>query len=79
MEISSHEITETLNIPVNDESSTGAYTFDLIASPKLTSETTQFPTLEQKRFLRDLRSGKVKHEMSTSPKSDREWSLPRMK
>ena len=33
----------------------------LIASPKITSEITQLPPLNQKRFLRDLRSGKVKH------------------
>uniref|UniRef100_A0AAV1VN61 Reverse transcriptase n=1 Tax=Peronospora matthiolae TaxID=2874970 RepID=A0AAV1VN61_9STRA len=37
-----------------------AYTLDLIAPPKLTSEITQLPTLEHKRFLHDLRSGKVK-------------------
>uniref|UniRef100_A0AAV1TCA6 Uncharacterized protein n=1 Tax=Peronospora matthiolae TaxID=2874970 RepID=A0AAV1TCA6_9STRA len=54
-------MTETLNVIVNNGSSVGAYTLDLIAPPKLTSEITQFPTLEQKkRFLRDLRSGKVK-------------------
>ena len=45
---------------VNDGSSVGAYTLDLIVLPKLTSEITQLPTLEPKRFLRDLRSGKVK-------------------
>ena len=45
---------------VNDRSSAGPYTLDLIAPPKLTSEITQLPTLEPKRFLRDLRSGKVK-------------------
>ena len=33
----------------------------MIAPPKLTSDTTQLTTLEPKRFLRDLRSGKVKH------------------
>ena len=32
----------------------------MVALPKLTSETTQLPLLNQKRFLRDLRSGKVK-------------------
>uniref|UniRef100_A0AAV1TAN0 Uncharacterized protein n=1 Tax=Peronospora matthiolae TaxID=2874970 RepID=A0AAV1TAN0_9STRA len=53
-------MTETLNVLVNDGSSVGAYTLDLIAPPKLTSEITQLPTLEHKRFLRDLRSGKVK-------------------
>ena len=60
MEKGSQEGTETLNVLVNDGSSVSAYTLDLIAPPKLTSEITQLPTLEQKRFLRDLRSGKVK-------------------
>ena len=50
-----------MNGLVNDGSSVGAYTLDLIVPPKLTSEITQLPTLEPKRFLRDLRSGKVKH------------------
>ena len=45
---------------VDDGSNVGACTLDLIAPPKLTSEITQLPTLEPKRFLRDLRSGKVK-------------------
>ena len=60
VETSSQEETETLNVLVNDGSSVGAYTLDLIVPPKLTSEITQLPTLEPKRFLRDLRSGKVK-------------------
>ncbi|CAI5745401.1 unnamed protein product [Peronospora destructor] len=60
VEASSQEETETLNVLVNDGSSVGAYTLDLIVPPKLTSEITQLPTLEPKRFLRDLRSGKVK-------------------
>ena len=60
MEISFQETTETLNVLVNDRSRIGTYTLDLIALPKTTSEITQLPTLEQKRFLRDLRSGKVK-------------------
>ena len=60
MEKGSQEGTETLNVLINDGSSVSAYTLDLIAPPKLTSEITQLPTLEQKRFLRDLRSGKVK-------------------
>ena len=38
----------------------GSYTPDMIVPPKLTSEITQLPPLNQKRFLRDLRSGKVK-------------------
>ena len=49
-----------MNVLVIDGSSVGAYTLDLIAPPKLTSEITQLPTLEPKRFLRDLRSGKFK-------------------
>ena len=49
-----------MNVLVNDGSSVGAYTLDLIAPPKLTSEITQLPTVEPKWFLRDLRSGKVK-------------------
>ena len=60
MEVSPNEITETLNFLVNDVSSIGTYQLDLIALPKTTSEIIQLPTLEQKRFLRDLRSGKVK-------------------
>ena len=60
-ETSSQEETETLNVLVNDGSSVGAYTLDLIVPPNLISKITQFPTLETKRFLRDLCSGKVKH------------------
>ena len=60
METISHEITETMNVLVNDVSSIGACTLDLIDPPKLTSEITQLRTLEHKRFLRDLRSGKIK-------------------
>ena len=56
----SQEETETLNVLVNDDSSVGAYTPDLIAPPKSTLEITQLPTLEPKRFLRDLRSGNIK-------------------
>ena len=56
----SQEETETLNFLIYDGSSVGAYTLDLIATPKSTSEITQLPTLEPKRFLRELRSGKVK-------------------
>ena len=47
----SQKETETLNVLVNDGSSVGAYTLDLIAPPKLTSGITQLPTLEPKRFL----------------------------
>ena len=60
MKISFHEITKTLNVLVNDGSSIGSYTIDLIVPPKLTSEITQLSPLNQKMFLRDLRSGKVK-------------------
>ena len=60
MEKGSQEETETLNVLVNDGSSVGAYTLDLVVSSKLTSEITQLSTQEPKRFLRDLRSGKVK-------------------
>ena len=44
-ETSSQEETETLNVLVNDGSSLAACTLDLIASPKLTSQITQLPTL----------------------------------
>ena len=60
VEISSQEKTETLNVLVNDGSRIGTYQLDLIAPPKTTSEIIQLPTLEQKMFLRDMRSGKVK-------------------
>ena len=60
MKKGSQEETKRLNVLVNDGSSVGAYTLDLIAPPKLTLEITQLPTLESKRFLRDLRGGKVK-------------------
>ena len=49
-----------MNVLVNDGSNVGACTLDLIAPPKVTLEITQLQTLEPKRFLRDLRSGKVK-------------------
>ena len=60
MEKGSQEETETLNVLVNDGSSVGAYTIDLIAPPKSTSDITQLPALELERFLRDLRSDKIK-------------------
>ena len=60
MEKGSQEETETFHVLVDKGSSVGTYTLDLIAPPKLTSEITQLPTLEPKRFLQDLRSGKVK-------------------
>ena len=60
MEKGSKEETEILNVLVNSGSSVGAYTLNVIARPKLTSKITQLTTLEPKRFLRDLHSGKVK-------------------
>ena len=45
------EETETFNVLVNNGSSVGAYTLDLIATPKSTSEITQLPSQESKRFL----------------------------
>ncbi|CAI5703143.1 unnamed protein product [Peronospora effusa] len=58
--ISPQEVIETLNVLVSDGSNVDACTLELIAPPKLTSKITQLPTLKLKRFLRDLRSGKVK-------------------
>ena len=60
MEVSSHEMREMLNVLVDDGASVDSHMLDMIAPSKLTSEITQLPTLNQKRFLRDLRSGKVK-------------------
>ena len=60
MEKGTQEETETLNVLVKEGSSVGTYTINLIVTPKLTSEITQLPTLEPKRFMRDMRSGKVK-------------------
>ena len=60
MEVSSHEMTDTLNVMVNDGSSIGSHMLDLIAPPKLTSEITQLPPLNQKGFLCDLRNRRVK-------------------
>ena len=59
--MSPRETTETLNALVNDESRIGTHTIDLIAPLKLTLEINQFPLVNQKRILRDMRSGKVKH------------------
>jgi hypothetical protein len=44
---------------VNDGTRVGASTLELVAPPKSASEITPLPTLEPKRFLRDLRRGKV--------------------
>ena len=59
VEKNSQEQTETLNVLVNDGSRVGAYTLDLFAPPKSTSEILQLPTLGPKRFLRDLHCGKI--------------------
>uniref|UniRef100_A0AAV1UW30 Uncharacterized protein n=1 Tax=Peronospora matthiolae TaxID=2874970 RepID=A0AAV1UW30_9STRA len=53
-------ITESINVLVNDGSSVGAYTLDLVTPPKSASEVVKLPTIESKRFLRDLRSDKIK-------------------
>uniref|UniRef100_A0AAV1THF3 Uncharacterized protein n=1 Tax=Peronospora matthiolae TaxID=2874970 RepID=A0AAV1THF3_9STRA len=45
---------------VNDGSSVGAYTLDLVVPPKSASEVVRLPTLESTRFLQDLRSDKIK-------------------
>ena len=60
MEKGSREETKKLNSLVNDGSSVGAYTLDLVVPPKSTLAITQLPTLEPKRFLHDLRSSKIK-------------------
>ena len=59
MENSSQEETETLNVLVSNGSIVGPCTLDLFAPPKLTSEIIQLPTLEPKRFMRDLHTGKI--------------------
>uniref|UniRef100_A0AAV1VII2 Uncharacterized protein n=1 Tax=Peronospora matthiolae TaxID=2874970 RepID=A0AAV1VII2_9STRA len=56
----SQEKTESVNVLVNDGSSVGAYTLDLVTPPKSASEVVKLPTLESKRFLRDLRGDKIK-------------------
>ena len=43
--VTSQEVIEILNVLVNDGSSVGAYTLNLIAPPKLTSEILQLTTL----------------------------------
>ena len=60
VDVTYKKVSETLNVLVNDGSIVGAYTLYLIMTPKLTSDILQLPTFEAKRFLRDLRSGKVK-------------------
>ena len=48
LEISSHDITAKLNVLVNDGSSIGSYTLDLIAPRKLTSAITQLSPLNKR-------------------------------
>ena len=55
-----YEIIETWKVLVNDGSSIGSHTLDRMEPPKLASEITQLPPLNQKMFLRDLRTGKAK-------------------
>uniref|UniRef100_A0AAV1UFI5 Uncharacterized protein n=1 Tax=Peronospora matthiolae TaxID=2874970 RepID=A0AAV1UFI5_9STRA len=59
-DVFSQEITESVNVLVNDGSSVGAYTLDLVTPPNSASEVVKLPTLESERFLRDLRSDKIK-------------------
>uniref|UniRef100_A0AAV1TTT0 Uncharacterized protein n=1 Tax=Peronospora matthiolae TaxID=2874970 RepID=A0AAV1TTT0_9STRA len=59
-DVFSQEITETVNVLVSDGSSVNAYTLDLVTPPKSALEVVKLPTLESKRFLRDLRSDKIK-------------------
>uniref|UniRef100_A0AAV1V324 Uncharacterized protein n=1 Tax=Peronospora matthiolae TaxID=2874970 RepID=A0AAV1V324_9STRA len=59
-DVFSQKITESVNVLVNDGSSLGAHTIDLVTPPKSASEVVRLPTLESKRFLRDLRSNKIK-------------------
>uniref|UniRef100_A0AAV1TRD0 Uncharacterized protein n=1 Tax=Peronospora matthiolae TaxID=2874970 RepID=A0AAV1TRD0_9STRA len=54
------EITDTVNVLVDDGSSVGAYTLDLVTPPKSALEVVKLPTLESKIFSRDLRSDKIK-------------------
>uniref|UniRef100_A0AAV1U8M7 Uncharacterized protein n=1 Tax=Peronospora matthiolae TaxID=2874970 RepID=A0AAV1U8M7_9STRA len=54
------KITEKVNVLVSDASKVGAYTLDLVTLPKSASDVVKLPTLESKRFLRDLRSDKIK-------------------
>uniref|UniRef100_A0AAV1U7M7 Uncharacterized protein n=1 Tax=Peronospora matthiolae TaxID=2874970 RepID=A0AAV1U7M7_9STRA len=59
-DVFSQEITETVNVLVNDGSSVGDYTLDLVTPSKSASEVVKLATLESKIFLRDLRSDKIK-------------------
>uniref|UniRef100_A0AAV1V2S3 Uncharacterized protein n=1 Tax=Peronospora matthiolae TaxID=2874970 RepID=A0AAV1V2S3_9STRA len=59
-DVFSPEITESVNVLVNDGSSVGAYTLDLVTNLKSASDVVKLSTHEPKRFLRDLRSDKIK-------------------
>uniref|UniRef100_A0AAV1UP47 Uncharacterized protein n=1 Tax=Peronospora matthiolae TaxID=2874970 RepID=A0AAV1UP47_9STRA len=59
-DVFSQEITELVIVLANDGSSVGAYTLDLVTPPKSASEVVKLPTQESKRFLRYLRSDKIK-------------------
>ncbi len=53
------EVTETLNVLVNDGTKVGASTLELASPPSDIQQITALPTLEPKRFLRELRKGKI--------------------
>uniref|UniRef100_A0AAV1VLA3 Uncharacterized protein n=1 Tax=Peronospora matthiolae TaxID=2874970 RepID=A0AAV1VLA3_9STRA len=59
-DVISQEITETVNVLVNDVSSVGSFTLGLVTPPKSASEVVKLPMLESKRFLRDLRGDRIK-------------------
>uniref|UniRef100_A0AAV1VIP0 Uncharacterized protein n=1 Tax=Peronospora matthiolae TaxID=2874970 RepID=A0AAV1VIP0_9STRA len=59
-DVFSQKITESVNVLVNEGSSVGAYTLDLMTPLKSASEVIKLPTLKSERFLRDLRSDKIK-------------------
>ena len=58
VKIRSHKITDTLDALAYYESDVGTYTLDMIAPPMFSVEITQFSTMKQKRFLRNLRTGR---------------------
>uniref|UniRef100_A0AAV1U919 Uncharacterized protein n=1 Tax=Peronospora matthiolae TaxID=2874970 RepID=A0AAV1U919_9STRA len=51
---------KSVNVLVNDGSSVGAYTLDLVTPPKSASQVVKLSTLESITFLRDPRSDKIK-------------------
>uniref|UniRef100_A0AAV1UV75 Uncharacterized protein n=1 Tax=Peronospora matthiolae TaxID=2874970 RepID=A0AAV1UV75_9STRA len=66
-DVFSQEITETVNVLVNDGSSIGAQTLDLVSPPKSASDVVKLPMLVSKRFLQDLRSDKIKQICALVP------------